>query len=335
MGVELRDWTISGHADLIGRHREPVLGCNARTWYRFSPKMVERFVDRYGRYLEQFDGFVTTTTPAFATLFQPLQKPIIALCTTRYEQPLTDRPDRWRWLDDRFREGVADGQIHFVANNRGDQAYLEHFTGIETTYIPSLCTYTAAPYAPSDARFAVASKSAVAARRAVETTRGLARPVADLLPHRASWPRRNAMRGWVHMPYNVSQMAIFEQYWENVPLYVPDDDLLLDLWQRDPAGVLSELSMYQVLGLPTDDLPPGNPNRVHDPDVIRWWVDRSDFGPGRELSEIVRFSSFEHLADLLATQDDETISEGMRQSNLGRRATVLAAWEQLIERVWG
>jgi hypothetical protein len=97
-------------------------------------------------------------------------------------------------------------------------------------------------------------------------------------------------------PYNISQMAILEQHWEDVPIYVPDDKFLLDLWHQDPDGVLSQLSMYQVLGLPTDHLPAGDPNRTHDPGVIPCWLARSDYEPRRELSEIVRFSSLEHLS---------------------------------------
>ena len=335
MGVDLTDWTISGHADVIGRHREPVVGFNAFNWSRLSPRVVNKFLDRYGRYLDRFDGFVMTTTPAFATLFLRLQKPIIVVCTTRYEQPFTDKPHLWHWLDDQFRKGVADGQLHFVANNLGDQAYLRHFTGIASKYIPSLCSYTSAPYTPRNRHFAIASRSAACTGRITEDPRNLARPIDELLPARATWQERNSLRGWVHIPYNISQMAIFEQYWENVPIYIPDDKFLLHLWHQDPDGVLSQLSMYQVLGLPTDHLPAGDPNRTHDPAVIRWWLDKSDYGPQRELSEIVRFSSFEHLSELLATQDDEALSERMRQSNILRRDAVVTAWEQTIESVWG
>jgi hypothetical protein len=335
MGVDLTDWTISGHADVIGRHREPVLGCNAFNWSRLSPKMVDKFLDRYGRYLDRFDGFVTCYTPAFATLFLRLQKPLIALCATRYERPFTDKPTLWHWLDDQLRKGVADGQLHVVANNLGDQAYLRHFTGIASTYIPSLCSYTNAPYTPRDRHFAIASKSVMCTERITEDTHDLARPIGELLPDRPTWQERNSVRGWVHIPYNISQIAIFEQYWANVPIYIPDDRFLLHLWHQDPGGVLSQLSMYQVLGLPTDHLPVGDPNRTHDPGVIRWWLDRSDYGPHRELSEIVRISSFEHLSELLATQDDEALSERMRQSNIVRRDTVVASWERVIEWVRG
>jgi hypothetical protein len=169
----------------------------------------------------------------------------------------------------------------------------------------------------------------------MESTRNLAGPIDEILGARATWQERNSVRGWVHVPYNISQMTIFEQYWENVPIYIPDDKFLLDLWHDDPGGVLSELSMYQVLGLPTDKLPAGDPNRVHDPDVMRWWLNRSDYGPQGELSKIVRFSSFQHLAELLATQDDEVLSEMMRQSNVIRRDSIMTAWEQVINSVWG
>ena len=335
LGVDVTEWTMSAHADLVGRHREPVLGFNARNWRRLSPRVVDRFLDRYGRYLDQFDGFITTTTPAFATLFLPLNKPIIALCTTRYEQPFTDQPELWRWLDEELRRGVADGQLYVVANNLADQAYLRHFTGIESRYIPSLCTYTNAPYAPRDRYFAIASKSIACAKRTRQACGGLARPSIELLPPRATWQQRNSVRGWIHIPYNISQMTIFEQYWENVPLYIPDDDLLLSLWQQDSSGVLSELSMFQVLGLATNRLRPGDPNRVHDLDVIRWWLEKSDYGPRRTLSEISRFSSFEHLRELLATQHDEESCDRLRQSNIARQREAVASWAQTIELVWG
>jgi hypothetical protein len=334
MGIDLTDWTISGHAELIGRHREPVRGFNALNWRRLSPDVIDRFLNRYGRYLDQFDGFVTTTTPAFATLFLRLEKPIIAICATRYEQPFTGQPHMWEWLDEKLRKGIAQGQLHVVANNRGDQAYLRHFTGIESTHIPSLCMYTRAPYNPQDRRFAIASKSALCTQMIRGNSGNIALPADELLPSRATWQQRNSVRGWIHVPYNISQMAISEQYWENVPLYIPDEEFLLNLWQEDSGGVLSELSMYQVLGLPTDHLLPGDPNRVHDPDVIRWWLERSDYGPRGDLSEIVRFSSFEHLTELLAAQDDEALSEQMHESNITREGAVTAAWAQLIESVW-
>lgn len=335
MGVDLTDWTISGHADVIGRHREPILGFNAFNWRELSPRVIDKFLDRYGRYLDQFDGFVTTTTPAFATLFLRLQKPIITICATRYEQPFTGQPRRWAWLNDQLQKGVADGQLHVVANNLGDQAYLRHFTEIESTYIPSLCSYTNAPYTPRDKHFAIGSKSALCTQMIKGGTRNLARPIDEILGARATWQERNSVRGWVHVPHNISQMTIFEQYWENVPIYIPDDKFLLNLWRNNPDDVLSEVSMYQVLGLPTDKLPAGDPNRVHDPDVIRWWLNRSDYGPQGELSKIVRFSSFEHLSDLLASQDDQGLSERMRRSNGIRQDLIMTAWEQVINSVWG
>jgi len=70
--------------------------------------------------------------------------------------------------------------------------------------------------------------------------------------------------------------------------------------------------MYQVLGLPTDHLPAGDPNRTHDPGVIRWWLDRSDYGPRSKISEIVRFSSFEHLSPTKERSHGDTFWTGIR-----------------------
>ena len=159
LGVDVTEWTMSAHADLIGRHREPVLGFNARNWRRLSPKVVDRFLDRYGRYLDQFDGFITTTRRHSRRSFC-LSTSRLSLCARRGTSNRSPISQSYgAWLDEELRRGVADGQLYVVANNLADQAYLRHFTGIESRYIPSLCTYTNAPYAPRDRYFAIASKS--------------------------------------------------------------------------------------------------------------------------------------------------------------------------------
>jgi len=330
LGVELTDWTLSQHAEIIGRRREPVRACNAVTWRRISPRMVQRFLDRYGRYLERYDGFVVTHTPVFAALFLPLGKPVVVVSTTRYEIPFTDDPARWRWLDDVLIAADREGQACFVANNRGDRDYLRYFTGIESRYIPSLCDYTAAPYRPSTDRFAIGGRAPEVFEGIRDATAGRAVPAAELFGRNAPWTARHSVRGWIHVPYNVSQMTFFEQHSAAVPVYFPSDELLCEWSRAERPGVLSELSMYRVLGLDPTGLEPGNPNRFQDEETVRWWLARSDFATGATLGGAIRFSSEEELAALLADQDDTEVSARMRVVNEVRRAEAVAGWSEVV-----
>ena len=330
LGVELTDWTLSQHAEIIGRRREPVRACNAVTWRRISPRMVQRFLDRYGRYLERYDGFVVTYPPVFAALFLPLGKPVVVVSTTRYEIPFTDDPARWRWLDDVLIAADREGQACFVANNRGDRDYLRYFTGIQSRYIPSLCDYTAAPHRPSTDRFAIGGRAPEVFERIRRATTGRAVPAPELFGPNAPWATRHSVRGWIHVPYNVSQMTFFEQHSAAVPVYFPSDELLAEWYRAESPGVLSELSMFQVLGLDPAGLEPGNPNRFQDEDTLRWWLARADFAAGATLGGAIRFSSVEELAALLADQDDTEVSAQMRAVNEVRRAEAIAGWSEVV-----
>jgi hypothetical protein len=331
LGVELTDWTLSQHAEVIGRRRDPVRVCNAVTWRRISPRMVQRFLDRYGRYLERYDGFVVAYPPAFAALFLPLGKPVVVVGATRYEIPFTDDPERWSWLDDVLITADREGQACFVANNRGDRDYLRYFTGIESRYIPGLCDYTAAPYRPSTDRFAIGGRAPEVFERIRHATKGRAVPAAELFGPNAPWAARHSVRGWIHVPYNVSQMTFFEQHSAAVPMYFPSDELLGEWSREERPGVLSELSMYRVLGLDPTGLEPGNPNRFQDENTVRWWLARSDFAEGATLEGAIRFSSVEELAALLADQDDIEVSARMHAVNEIRRAEAVAGWSEVVD----
>src|SRR5262249_14615217 len=109
---------------------------------------------------DRYDAFIVTHTPAFALLYLPWGKPIIVVNSTRYEQPFTLDPARWRWLDAELRDGVARGRIHVVSNNQGDQTYLREHTGIDSVHLPSLCEYTGARYRSRLRRFVLQARAA-------------------------------------------------------------------------------------------------------------------------------------------------------------------------------
>ena len=136
-GVSVTDWSISGHTWVFGRQREPVAVVNERTYKRFGPEMVGRFQRIYGRHLRSYRGFVATHTPCFALLYRGLDRPTVALCTTRYEWPFTFDRESWAWLDEGLARGVEDGWLSLVANNRADAGYVENYLGIRPAIFPA------------------------------------------------------------------------------------------------------------------------------------------------------------------------------------------------------
>lgn len=138
MGHEVVNWGISGHTWVFGKERDIVDVVNEYTWRNLNPAMCDQFYERYKDTLSQFDAFIVTHTPCFALLYEKFNKPIIIINSTRYEQPFTLDPDKWEWLNDYLKKGVEEGKIFIVSNNKGDQQYLKHYTGIQSEHIPSL-----------------------------------------------------------------------------------------------------------------------------------------------------------------------------------------------------
>ena len=334
LDVGITDWTLSAHADIVRRRREPVRVVNEQTWRFMGPDMVLEFDRRYGRYLAKFDGFICTHTPSFIPLFTRYDKPIIGVASTRYEQPFTSDQERWSWLNTELRTASASGQLAMVANNRGDRDYLKFFTGLDSALIPSMCRYTRAPFTGRIPGFAIASKALEIDAMLERATGGAAQARSRLFTGRPTWAQMHDVQGWVHVPYNISQMALFEQYYAGVPIYMPDTRFLMRLCDEYPSAVLSELSFFQIRDLDQSHLAATDPNKTDDRDVVRWWVDRSDFAKDGELSEIVQFGSLEELSDLLNTSDAWAISDRYREHNRTREQRVLSQWRSLLETVF-
>ncbi len=332
LGVGITDWTLSGHADVIGRHIEPVRVVNELTWRSMGPQMVDEFDRRYGTFLSGFDGFVCTHTPSFIPLFMRYGKPIIGVASTRYEQPFTADPERWRWLDSQLKAASASGQLALVANNRADREYLRRFTGLDAELISSVCRYPNAPFTGRRDVFAIASKSPELDRLIEVAAAGGARSRKELFPLRPTWKAMHDVHGWVHVPYNISQMALFEQHYAGVPIFIPDDRFLVELRGRYPQAVLSQLSFRQVAELDPSVVAWDDPNKVDNPEVLHWWLDRADFAAHGALTGVIRFGSFNELADLLRSCDVEAIAETYRATNRARERTALAQWESLLAR---
>lgn len=330
LGLSLVDWTLSGHSWVAGRERDPVAIVNERTWFSFGPRMARRFRRVYGSYLSSFRGFTAAYPPCFSLLYESLGKPTLAVVAIRYEWPFTHHALRWDWLDDGLRRGVDEGWLTLVANNRADADYLENYTGLRATHIPSACAYTDATYTGRRSAVLVCTKTARFGAEISRTLRTEAVPLRSSSGARYSHADLYDHRALVFIPYNVSLMSLFEHYTACAPIYVPERSFLKRLMAEHPGDVLSELSFSQVTGKPAAarvgqlDL-----NDAGDEKVIDWYLDRADFYDDEWMPHVRRFESWEHLDDLLETDDQHAISSGMVADRPGRNSRIEALWDAL------
>lgn len=366
LGHEVVDWSISGHTWVFDRKRDQVEVVNQGTWLGLDQVMCDAFYQRYREVLADFDAFIVTYNASFSLLYEKTGKPIIIDNPTRYENPFTGSPEKWQWLNDYLIRGVEDKRITIVSNNRGDEYYLRHFTGIASQVIPSLCLYTKAQYRGRRDAFILVSRIQPALlhrrmQRIVNWTKAIMPQLADrlftyfqrkrqplirsrflsrLLLNKTdalkdgfSWQSFYDFKGIVHIPYQVSTMSIFEQYSANVPLFFPTKNFLFELHKQFPDKVLSELSFYQVNNLDASDLASDDPNNFRKDDVIKRWIDLADYYDEFNMPYIQYFDSFEHLENLLREVDCRTISEKMRIFNQQRIDKVFNDWQRVLAQV--
>jgi hypothetical protein len=328
-GVSLTNWSVSGHAWVFDRGRDPVAVVNERTWQAFGPDLVKRFQRVYGDFLMPFRGFVATYPPCFALLYEGFPGPTLAVCATRYEWPFTHDSARWDWLNERFHHDVAVSSLNIVANNRADADYVANYTGIRPAHIPSACSYIAPTYIGRRRPVVVCTKRDALAQTICAELEREAIPQRAGLGLRYTWAELYEHRALVVIPYNVSIMSLCEHYSACAPTYVPTRAFLKQLMAQYPDEVLSDLSFTQVTGRPAVARPYADLdlNDIRDEQVVDWYLDRADFYDRTWMPRIREFESWSHLDHLIATDDHMAISQQMAIERPERLARIAALWD--------
>ena len=278
LGHEVVNWSISGHTWVFGKQRDIVDVVNENTWGGLTKDMCNQFYERHKDFLDQFDGFIVTHTPAFALLYEKLNKPIIIVNSTRYESPFTRNPDSWQWLNEYLKDGVKNNKIFIISNNQGDSKYLRYYTGIESDVIPSLCLYTNVKYRGIHSSF-YCHALWDAESSFDQDWSGIANKIGLLtgLPWAYHWQDLYDLKGVVHFPYQISTMSLFEQYSANVPLFVPTKEFLFRLHKLYPQSILCHLSFLREPDFLSKPLSAEDLNNVLDDDVVRRWIEWADY----------------------------------------------------------
>lgn len=297
-GIPLTHWSLSGHNYVfrrLFRISDPVDVVNSRTWAHLDSTLIDQFQDRYGKFLRTFDGFITCYTPAFAELFQGLDKPTLVVAATRYEAPYSHDPSQWKRLNDYIRGEVDSARLMLTANNQGDRDYLQGTLGARPRLVPSVCDYTRARWSGTADMGLIHARSTLLSHHLQETLGGGWSDFSTQMPRGYKWKDLFAYKEVLVVPYNISTMTLFELATAGVPVSVPSRRLLKE-WARLYDGVLSELTWFQVRNLPVPSLAPIWLDHS-DPRFFDWWLDRADFYDAALMPNVRVFDSLDELRD--------------------------------------
>ena len=271
-------------------------------------EMIETFHREYDKILSNYDAFVVTHTPVFAMIFEKYGKPIIVVNSCRYDQPFCWNKNTE--MKEKFHESLrrmeARHQLVLVSNNLADRVYLKEHTGLDSTHIPSLCLYTKATYNPELPQFVIFDGGVKNQLKSI--------PNSDLLverPGNFKYTDLFKYRGIVHMPYDISSMSLFEQYFAKMPLFFPTKEFLKSLIK---GGQVTFKVRYDKWGEVLSD------------DEIEKWLINADY---YNFKYIQYYSSFDNCVKMVNEFNDtdrvarEAHIESVKKDTLDKWKSIL------------
>jgi len=307
LGHDIDSVCMSGHTWVNGEKSRTTKVITRENWLNIDQNICDRFYEVYKDELKDVDAFVHSYPPAFALLFEKFKKPIITIACTRFDFPCST-PERVKWLVDGLKRLQSNGQLIPIANNLFDKKYCEEYTGFEWHYISSLCDYMDVTYAPKTDKFITWTRSNVILNH---------KNIDNTFTIHNSYDRNDNInyKGIIHIPYNISIMSAFEQYYMDIPLIVPTVNCLQN-WVKSGKNVLSEIYF---------------PSRCLK--IKKEWLDLSDWYIDENMPYTIKFESEEDLYSKLETTDFKKVSEQMKEFNVLRKQKIYDQWKNVISRL--
>ena len=306
LGHRTHSWCVSRAAWFARGAQDPAVSALLQS--RIDEDACDRFHRAFAGALECFDVIVVDHPVSYAALFARLGRPVVAMATTRYDLGAVEDPPVWAWLDRTIAEMFDRGQLIPLSNNRGDRAYGRHRFGFDWPTIPSLCEYCRIDYTGEHGRW-------------LRTT--LAEPP---LPQPYAWSDLGRFRGIGHVPYNCSQMSVFEQYSAAIPLAFPTPERLLALAVSGEMGAMTQVSSLRVAGRP----PGADWNAYDDRRTLAQWVEVCDWYDDEWMPAIVQLDDVGDQGRLAAV-DARSVSRRMADDQPRRRREILARWRRVLD----
>lgn len=281
--------------------------------------MIENFVNEYREILETYDGFIVTHTPVFALLYESFNKPIIIINSCRYEQPFCfDKNfELWSYLNNTLIKLQNEKLLYIVSNNLADKEHLKN-NGIDSIHIPSLCEYINVEKTKDNKKGLVYSNENIINN--FEKFNNLIKK--SQLGNGYKFEDLYKYSFFVHLPYEVSTMSIFEQYSSGTPLLFPTKRFLLELINNKE---------YNFNGpYIKDDIKKKGFNYETD---LKWWIEKADYYDDNNFKYCYYFDNFNELFETISTFKD--IYEKERNLYLTERRNIIYdSWRNIFKKAF-
>lgn len=308
--------------------------------------LIPQFYDAYRNdtEIQTVDAFACFHVTSLCELYEPFNKSLIIIATSRYELGRFDK-ERWtKWNENLVRYASTPRNI-IGANNLYDVEYIKYFTGIQPQLFPSFCSYTNASYNPTIREFLFAKKSNAQFFKlflknftdAYKQANG----TFQITPLYSKYPNYKYIdiavhQGIVYVPYQVSVMSFFEQYRMNIPLFAPSKELLIH-WECHYGALIYRTYNWfsKWKGKKSAIEPHPSQRLVPDPNsrnetATRYWIDFCDY---YQFPNVIYYNSISDLVDILQTITLEqlmTTSRRMRQFNVQEDKRLRKKWKKTL-----
>ena len=290
-------WSLAEHAHQYGRKKKDIKHINESTWKNINMDMIKKFQDEYDTELNTFDGFIVTHSPVFAMIYEKYNKPILIINSCRYDQPFCWNKDMTmlNLFKDSLKRMQNSKQATIISNNKADQDYLKRTGDIDSIYIPSLCMYTNETYSPTKNEFVYFEN--VYLKNSMQKFKSI--PNSNLLvnrPKNYTFKDLYSYKGIVHLPYDISSMALFEQYFAGVPLFFPSKKFYKECIQNNTAPFIVRYDTWTDLGKNIYILP------SHEIDI---WLKGADYYNFKYINYYDSFEDCINIINLFKDKDKD------------------------------
>ena len=261
--------------------------------------------------------------------------------STRFGNEWIQSSEKHGILVEEIQKLLDSAKLTVVHNNRGDQKYFkEHFLcgPQQEVYCPSLCEslHRLRVKAPKqkfliwDTRQVLLKENASPFMKKLYSTLQVDSQAILLAQQKSYLPEGflDEYTAVIHIPYNISTMSIFQQTRANIPVWVPSQKLLAELW-ADPKEP-NELSWTSFKE--------GSENAPH---ITQWdkvrtlettkkWASLADFYYDT-MPSVFQFDSIEDLKTRLLTEDYQQAMDKAEETQRVRREEIFALWDLVFE----
>ena len=309
--IEITEWSISGASKYHNKESAEVKHINQDTWKNINIDLIKQFQDEYDSILKDYDVFIVTHTPVFIMLYEKYNKPIIVVNSCRYDQPFcwNKNSEMEKLFHESLKRMQNSGQMTIISNNKADQRYLKEGAGIDSIYIPSICMYTDAKYNKEHATYLLFENNIKDKFKSV--------PNSDIIvdrPENYTYADLFKYSGIIHMPYDISSMSLFEQYFAGMPLFFPSKHFYKECIQNSTVKFRVRYD---------------KPDEIISSDEIDLWLKDADY---YKFKYIYYYDSFKDCVDKVKDFRDLDKNKRLKWVNSVKQK-VLKRWQRIFTNI--